>query len=559
MNLVQELKVRVAGEVKVDDETLKKFSRDASLLEVKPQVVLAPAGVEDIKKTVRFVSESKKENPNLAITARAAGTCMSGGPLSESIVLDFLPHFQGVKSFDLAKKEVTVLAGTYYRDMEKETLKRGLILPCYTASKEINAVGGMVGNNSAGEKTLRYGKTDSYVTQLKVVFADGNEYIIKPLSKPELEAKMTQNDFEGELYKKLYSLLTTNRELLVKATPSVSKNSAGYALWNVWDPSSSLGTGGTFDLTKLIVGSQGTLGIVTEITFRLVPVKPVSKLLVIFLKELKPLAQIVNVLLAYHPESLEAYDDNTTRLEMKFFPDLMRAMKMGFVSLAWSFLPEFGMILRGGLPKMVILAEVAGDNTEDVDQKLVEMQKALEKFKVDSRITRDENDTKKYWTIRRESFNILRKHVHGRRTAPFIDDVIVKPEYLPEFLPKLTELVKSYGIFTTIQGHVGNGNFHVIPLMDMNNEKNRAIIPELSEKVYDLVLSYGGSITAEHNDGLIRTAYLEKMYGKEVVELFRQTKQIFDPQNIFNPGKKVPLGPSGPGTLEYMENHLARN
>ncbi|HEY4506247.1 MAG TPA: FAD-binding oxidoreductase, partial [Candidatus Paceibacterota bacterium] len=164
MNLVQELKVRVAGEVKVDDETLKKFSRDASLLEVKPQVVLAPAGVEDIKKTVRFVSESKKENPNLAITARAAGTCMSGGPLSESIVLDFLPHFQGVKSFDLAKKEVTVLAGTYYRDMEKETLKRGLILPCYTASKEINAVGGMVGNNSAGEKTLRYGKTDSYVT-----------------------------------------------------------------------------------------------------------------------------------------------------------------------------------------------------------------------------------------------------------------------------------------------------------------------------------------------------------------------------------------------------------
>jgi len=559
MNLVQELKVRVAGEVKVDDETLKKFSRDASLLEVKPQVVLAPAGVEDIKKTVRFVSESKKENPNLAITARAAGTCMSGGPLSESIVLDFLPHFQGVKSFDLAKKEVTVLAGTYYRDMEKETLKRGLILPCYTASKEINAVGGMVGNNSAGEKTLRYGKTDSYVTQLKVVFYDGNEYIIKPLSKPELESKMSQGNFEGQLYKQLYSLLTTNYDLLVKATPSVSKNSAGYALWNVWDPSSSLGTGGTFDLTKLIVGSQGTLGIVTEITFRLVPVKPVSKLLVIFLKELKPLAQIVNVLLAYHPESLEAYDDNTTRLEMKFFPDLVRAMKTGFVSLAWSFLPEFGMILRGGLPKMVILAEVAGDSGEEVNKKLLEMQKALEKFKVDSRITRDENDTKKYWTIRRESFNILRKHVHGRRTAPFIDDVIVKPEYLPEFLPKLTELVKSYGIFTTIQGHVGNGNFHVIPLMDMNNEKNRAIIPELSEKVYDLVLSYGGSITAEHNDGLIRTAYLEKMYGKEVVELFRQTKQIFDPQNIFNPGKKVPLGPSGPGTLEYMENHLARN
>ena len=216
------------------------------------------------------------------------------------------------------------------------------------------------------------------------------------------------------------------------------------------------------------------------------------------------------------------------------------------------------MMFRGGIPKLVLLAEIAGEDEDEIIKKLTEMRQAIERFHRPMRITTTTVETNEYWVIRRESFNLLRKHIHGKRTAPFIDDVIVRPEYLPEFLPKLTKLLNDSKIVFTIAGHAGDGNFHIIPLMDMHDERNRAIIPELSEKVYDLVLSYGGSITAEHNDGLIRTGYLEKMYGKEVVELFRQTKQIFDPQNIFNPGKKVPLSPDGPGSLAYMRNHLAR-
>jgi len=133
----------------------------------------------------------------------------------------------------------------------------------------------------------------------------------------------------------------------------------------------------------------------------------------------------------------------------------------------------------------------------------------------------------------------LRKHTKGKKTAPFIDDIIVKPEYLPEFLPKVQALIDQYKLIYTIAGHPGNGNFHIIPLMDLNSPLSADIILELSKKVYDLVHEYHGSITAEHNDGIIRTPYLLQMYGPEIIVLFQETKNIFDPSNIFNPGKKV--------------------
>ena len=182
------------------------------------------------------------------------------------------------------------------------------------------------------------------------------------------------------------------------------------------------------------------------------------------------------------------------------------------------------------------------------------MRKELKPFPIKFHIAKNEAEAKKYWTIRRESFNLLRKSIKGKRTAPFIDDFIVQVEKLPEFFPKLNKILDSYGNFTyTIAGHIGNGNFHIIPLMDLADSKNREIIKELSDKVYDLVLEFGGSITAEHNDGLIRSPYLKKMYGGEVYKLFEETKRIFDLQNIFNPGKKVGAN------LSYALEHLVKS
>ncbi|OHB00433.1 MAG: hypothetical protein A3E93_00290 [Candidatus Zambryskibacteria bacterium RIFCSPHIGHO2_12_FULL_43_12b] len=539
------------GEVFTDEKTLSAYSHDASLFEVKPRLVAKPRDAKDVAELVSFVAEKKNTDSTISITARAAGTCMSGGSLNESIILDVNAHMQGIKEFK--SKSVRVLPGTFYRDFEKETLKHGLILPCYTASKELCAIGGMIGNNAAGEKTLSYGKMENYIESLNVVFADGKEYEVKPLSRGELEVKMKQGDFEGNIYKKIWDLIQVNKKEIEENRPRVSKNSAGYYLWNVWSPESSGEKGrGVFDLTKLIVGSQGTLGIVTEARLRLVPVRKKSKLFVIFMKDLEKLGDLVNEILALSPESVESYDDDTLKLAIRFFPEMLKSMKAtSLLGLFWGFVPEMLMVLRGGLPKLILLAEFAGDDEKEIDMKIKELERKVKPYNLRTRFVRSEKESEKYWTVRRESFSLLRKHVHGKRTAPFVDDVVVEPKHLPEFLPKMRKILDEYKLLYTIAGHAGNGNFHVIPLMDMKDKNNVNVITEVSDKIYDLVREYHGSITAEHNDGIVRTPYLGKMYSPRMLEIFQEIKNIFDPKNIFNPGKKVN------GSVEYLRSHIA--
>ncbi|MEK7453070.1 MAG: FAD-binding oxidoreductase [Patescibacteria group bacterium] len=543
MTLKEDLKNLIKGDVFDDAKTLDIFSRDASILEVMPELVVAPKDVGDLKSLVKFVSERKKENPKLSLTARSAGTDMSGGPLNESIILDFLKYFNKIKEVSDDGYAITE-PGVFYRDFENESKKKGFIFPSYPASKELCSLGGIVSNNSGGEKNPAFGKTENYVMELKVVLSDGNEYTIMPLNKSELELKMNQKDFEGDLYRRIFKLVSENSVLLKEAKPKVSKNSAGYYLWNIFD-------GEIFDLTKLIVGSQGTLGLVTEIKLRLVPVTKYSKLLVIFLRDIKNLAQIVNTVLPHKPESVESYDDNTLKLAFKFMPDIIKRIgPKNIFKFLLSFIPEVKMILTGGFPKLVILVEFTSNEENNIYEKMNALNDDLKKFKIKTHISKTDEESNKYWTIRRESFALLRKHVHGKHAAPFIDDIIVQPVYLPEFLPKLNKILEDYDFIHTVAGHVGDGNFHIIPLLDLSKKSNYGVIPEIIERVFNLVLEYKGSITAEHNDGIIRTPYLKKMFGDEVIKLFEETKNIFDPKNIFNPHKKVGSG------LKYMVDHI---
>ncbi|MEK7569793.1 MAG: FAD-binding oxidoreductase [Patescibacteria group bacterium] len=522
-------------------ETLDKYSKDASIFEVRPKLVLYPLDSDDVVNLVEWVSKNKEKYPDLSITARCAGTDMSGGAIGESIVLDFTKYMNKLVSF--SGDEITVEPGMLYRDFEEITLKRGLILPTYTASKSLNAMGGMFGNNAAGEKTLKYGKTEKFIVRTKVVFADGSERTVEAFPLAELASK-------DEIYKKIYSLIKANEEEIRLAKPDVHKNSAGYYLWNVMRDN-------VFDLNRLLVGSQGTLGIATEITFKLVPIEKYSKLVVIFMRDLEPLGRLVGEILESKPETLEAYDDKTLWLAVRFFREFLKKKTLVEAFKFFKvFLPEFLMVLRGGFPKLVVLAEFSGTSERETDDKCRAMTKNIANFKMKIHITKDRDEAEKFWSIRRESFNLLRKHIKGKRTAPFVDDIIVRPEFLSKFLPELNQILGKYKLVYTIAGHAGDGNFHVIPLMDFSRPDVPEIIHSLSEEVYDLVLRYHGSITAEHNDGLIRTPFLKKMFGERMIGIFRDVKSIFDPKNILNPGKKVPV-PGGPGTKEYITSHIA--
>jgi FAD/FMN-containing dehydrogenase len=515
-------------------ETLRRFSRDTSIFEVTPKIVALPRDESEVVDVVKYVHARRSEGATIAIAPRAAGTDMTGGPLTDSISLSFTEHMNHV--FEVTADYVLAEPGIFYRDLEKITLsKGGALIPSYPASREICALGGMIGNNSGGELTLRYGKTAQYVEALDVVLSDGSTATFRPLSDTERNQKESEKTLEGDIYRRIRALIESNWETIEKARPKVTKNSAGYALWDVWDREK-----GTFDLSKLIVGSQGTLAIVTKARLKLVKLKKQRAMLVVFLSDIELLPEVVHRILRHNPESFESYDEHTFKFAIRFMPQMLRNMGLfAAAKLGLSFLPEATMMLFGGVPKFILMAEFAEDTLDAAKDRAREARFAIHDLNMRTKLIFHDAGREKYWKVRRESFNLLRKSLPGLYAAPFIDDLVVDPNTYPHFLPELNALLSKYNFTFTVAGHIGNGNFHIIPLMNLSDAEAQRTILELTPKVYDLVFKYGGSSTGEHNDGIIRTPYVEKMFGSDTTKLFREVKEIFDPLNILNPGKKV--------------------
>ncbi|HJP96073.1 MAG TPA: FAD-binding oxidoreductase [Candidatus Saccharimonadales bacterium] len=525
-------KVGFSGETDTTAATLETYSHDASMFEIKPRLVVVPKDAKDVERLVTVVAKAKKTNPTLSLTARSAGTDMSGGAINDSVIVDFNKHFTAIES--VTDTTAHAQPGVFYRDFEKETFKHNALMPTYPASRDLCTIGGMVNNNSGGEKSLEYGKTENFVTELRVVFADGVERTVKPLNKKELTVKMAQKDFEGQVYKQLFDLIEKNYDQIKAAKPRVSKNSTGYNLWDVWDRET-----GVFNLANLIVGAQGTLGFVTDIHFRLVPTRPYTGLLVCFMKDIAPLGEIINKVVAQKPATFESFDDATLWLSIKFMPSFMKMLGVvGFIKLLFSLIPDGFMLLRG-IPKLILMIEFNGQTQQEVDDKINKMRDILKPYGMAMERDDTAQKSEKFWLMRRYSFQLLRSKVKDKHTAPFIDDFVVNPPYLVEFWPQIRAIIRKYKLGATIAGHMGDGNFHIIPLMKLEDKADRDKILPAMKEVNELVLKYKGSLSGEHNDGLVRGPWLEQMYGTEVLYLFRQAKNIMDPQGIFNPHKKA--------------------
>ncbi len=557
------------GDVSIDTSDLQEKSVDWSLFKIMPDMVVFPKHARDLEVLVNYINTHNNINPEkLSVTARAAGSGMSGGSLNHSIIIDvtrYMNNFADITVQDFGTQEhrsgfaytisgkASAQSGMKYIPFEEQTLEHNLIMPTFPASRKLCALGGMVANNGAGEKSLKYGQNKDFVDALKVILADGKEYILAPLSYAELQALIKEDNHLSHIASEIYSLIKHNWTLIQEKRPVTSKNSAGYLIWDVISAPSiqdfEAGTG-TFDLTKLIVGAQGTTGIISEITYKLVENEDQDEMVVVFVDDIHQLPKIVKTLEKYDLETIELYDDNTFKIGVKFFKDFIKD-KGFFKAVAYSarFLPEFWMALTGGVPKFVVLAENVDNNRAIVHQEAVDEMNALRadmpKIKA---FTVSGKAAQKYWDFRHDSFKLLtehskktRKEGQGTRTAPFIDDIAVLPEHLPEYIPRLVKILDEYKneFMYTIAGHLGNGNFHIIPLVDMKKQENKDAIIEISDRVYALALEYQGSITAEHNDGIVRTPYLSQMFGNDMVHVFQQIKNIFDPNNIFNPGKKV--------------------
>jgi FAD/FMN-containing dehydrogenase len=510
------------------DEVRNTYSHDASMFEVTPEAVIYPRNESELSRIVKEATERVQAGETVSITPRNGGTCMSGGSLTDGYIVDMTRHFNIIS--DLQPDHVWVQGGVMHADLEDATHPQGVYFAPYTSSHRICGVGGMLGNNASGEKSVKYGPTSSNVERLRVLLSDGEVYEFGPLNPEELEQKKALTTFEGTIYRGVCRIVDEHEDV-VNGHPTLRKNAAGYALWELWNKDHT-----QFNLSRLFIGAQGTLGIITDAKLKLIPFAPASRTIVLAMNTLNDLTPVVQTILRYAPDTCETFDRHTYERAKLYFPeDAARA------HLAES-------------KHLVVFAKFERADQAEADVWAGQAKEALEMMGYHVHWLEDEAEVESYLLIRRQSFKMLLEHPDANtRAIPYLEDTIVPIRHYGEFLTATEAILSEYDMTYTYAGHIGDGSIRLIPLANMELPGAAERIMESAQRIYDLVFAFGGSISVDHNDGLIRTPFISRMYGDAMNDLFKEIKHLFDPLTIFNPGKKVG------GSMEYTRDHIVRS
>jgi FAD/FMN-containing dehydrogenase len=511
------LQEHLMGEVMASVDARRHFSTDASILTLTPSLIVYPRNENDVRKTARFTWQLAERGRVIPITARGAGTDLGGAALGTGIILAFPAHMHRILELDSKNGVVTVEPGANYAKVQQTLQTHERFLPPFPSSIEYSTIGGAVGNNASGEKTIKYGDTRDYVRGLRVVLANGEVIETTRLGKRELSKKLGLATFEGEIYRAIDALIEENQEIIEKSMLGVTKNSAGYFLSDIKRKD------GSFDLTPLFVGSQGTLGIVTEITLE---------------TEAYPAAP---TLITAHFDDLEKAQ--SAILELRDMPDMPSAIEMvddALLNVVDKLNPnQLKDVISKPFPRVVLLVEF--DNPAERAQKkmIKKATKILERVGATYQVETDPLEQEKMWKIRHASAAVVGHSEGGMKALPIIEDGIVPPERFREYVEGLYALFDRAHLQAAVWGHAGDGHLHVQPFLDLSQVGDRQKIFRLMDEYYSLVIALGGSIAGEHGEGRLRAPYLEKQYGPELYAVFQKVKQVFDPYGTLNPGVKL--------------------
>ena len=529
------------GGVSSSKELLDEYSTDESIFSIRPQVVIIPRCKADVEIIVRVITRETTRFESLSITPRAAGTGLSGGSLTDSIVID-MKDLRDMGPITFKNKDYSTFTcepGLMWRDMEKKLKRHKLYLPPYTSSKDICTIGGAIANNSAGPDSLRYGHCADWVESMDVVLRDGNTYTIKPLTYKQFKSLIKKNHEHARIAREIFELIEKNEKEIKKNEPETKKNTAGYSLWDVIPEGvAKFKKGqGVFDLGRIISGSQGTVGIITSLTMHVIPIQTDTTLLAIPIFDLTEAAETIVKTLKYDPINIEIFDDLTFDLALRnpsFFKSRLHGLTYYKVMLAMY--STYHVRYRGKTPAFMVLVTL-DDNSLKADVR--DVVKKISSRNVRARIVTNPDEAEMFWQIRRASYTLSKFQDSNRRPAAFLEDMTVPPENLSRFFIQIKRLFKEYNVEAAVHGHGGNGHFHFYPLLDFTKKTTPRLIEKMAEAFYDTAIKFHGDICGEHNDGIIRTPFLDKMFSKQMLTIFEQTEHIFDPDDIFNPGKKV--------------------
>lgn len=505
------------------------------MYQIKPMGVVVPKDIEDVVETVRYCSERQ-----IPITSRGAGTSLAGQAIGSGIILVFNKYFRSILEVNRDEKSARVQPGVVLNDLNRilNPSLRYSTNPSFdhsnTPSSHVSiplqfgpdpstgkqcVIGGMIGTNAAGPHTIKYGATKDNLLELKIVDADGE---IRNISR-------SSSGLDVE--RKVREILSPHRNLIEDKFPKTSKNSSGYNL------TEALGAD-SVDLTKLICGSEGTLGIVVEAKLNVVRVPKERRNLIAYFPSYETCAIAAKDSLQFGPAAVEMLDKTFSNAALGIDPAIDEILKQDFSS--------------------IIIFEFEEMETGLADERIAGLSEYLRNHDLSRRqiLPADSNEAARLWRVRKEASAIFYKIEKPGKKTSFVEDVAVPVEKLPAYLEGARRIFNEHGIRFALYGHAGNGNTHAILLIDQRNKEHLRLIDPIADEIYSLAISLGGTLSGEHGDGLLRTPFLSKLYGEEIYSLFKKVKDAFDPRGILNPGKIVgEQNVSVNHDLRYGENY----
>lgn len=540
------LQSHIRGEILDSDAVREYFSTDASILTIKPNIIVYPRDTTDIRKVARFAWQLAEKGHSIPLTARGAGTDQTGAAIGKGIIMVLPAHLNRILEFDTRQRLVRIQPGLNFQSLQETMQTYGLFLPPYPASAAYSTVGGAIANNTAGEKSLKYGSMRNWVDRLEVVLANGEVIQTGRISKRELEKKKGLPTMEGEIYRAIDAILEDNHATISRyaAETTVTKNSVGYAIQSVKKKD------GSFDLTPLFVGSQGTLGVVAEAIVKLAPYTPSSSLVVASFQSSRELVDALDRVRTLKPSALEMVDGQLLKFIQKHHgKDVLE--------------PIFGKLEQA--PEYLLFAEFDEPVSKTNEKLAKKAQKLLGGVAHMVGVAHAPEEVEQLWSIRHSAANVTSYDKAGKAALPVIEDAIVPLDRFEEFLARVNQLFESHHLEGAVWGHAGDANLHIQPLLDLKKLSDRQKIFRLMDEYYRMIISMGGSIAAEHNDGRLRAPYVPLQVGEEMAQVFADIKKACDPYGILNPGVKTgtslkELAPlvRQSYTLAHFAEHLPR-
>ena len=505
---------RIRGDVLIDDVSRGIYATDASNYQIRPVAVVVPRDRDDVRAAVRIAAEH-----GVSILPRGGGTSLAGQTVGESLVLDFSKYMHRILELDVARRRVRVEPGLVRDELNAAVAEHGLHFAPDPATASRANVGGMIGNNSSGTKSILFGKTIDHVLALEVLLVDGTVLELGETDRAALaEAEMGSR--EAEIIRGLARIVDENRDEIVARYPKVMRRVGGYPLDELlvddgWNPA------------KILVGSEGTLGVILEATLALEPLPSHTSVCVAHFGDVLEAIRAVEHILPFKPSAVEILDRTILELARK--------------NLETAPLCEF----LEGQPEAVLIIEFYGETRQDVATRPEAMRAALADLGLGFAypLFLDAEEQAKVWNVRKNGLGLMLGMQGDRKPLPFIEDAAIPIEVLPEYVDKVLRVCSEVETEVAMYAHASVGVIHLRPILDLRQQGDIDKMKAIAERTFELVLHYGGAWSGEHGDGLVRSPFNERFFGQRIYRALQDVKALFDPRHLMNPGKIVEAPP----------------